>query len=91
MYVHLYPVLTAKHSASVSEWKKKKFDVDGAYNARYEIIKKRTDKAVVKELRTVYFQLGKSRSFIQIHASQRTHELYSFANLLMVSVLMWKH
>lgn len=27
----------------------KKFDVDGAYNARYEIIKKRIDKATVKE------------------------------------------
>jgi len=27
----------------------KKFDVDGAYNARMRIIKKRIDKAIVKE------------------------------------------
>ena len=27
----------------------KQFDVDGAYNARYEIVKKRIDKATVKE------------------------------------------
>ncbi len=27
----------------------KRFDVDGAYNARYEIVKKRIDKAYVKE------------------------------------------
>ncbi len=37
----------------------KKFDVDGAYNARYEIIKKRIDKAVVKESGERLTQPGK--------------------------------
>jgi len=37
----------------------KKFDVDGAYNARYEIIKKRIDKAVVKETGERLTQQGK--------------------------------
>ena len=37
----------------------KKFDVDGAYNARYEIIKKRIDKAVVKETGERLTQPGK--------------------------------
>ena len=37
----------------------KKFDVDGAYNARYEIIKKRIDKAVVKESGQRLTQPGK--------------------------------
>ena len=37
----------------------KKFDVDGAYNARYEIIKKRIDKANVKESGERLTQAGK--------------------------------
>jgi hypothetical protein len=37
----------------------KKFDVDGAYNIRYEIIKKRIDKAVVKETNERLTQPGK--------------------------------
>jgi hypothetical protein len=37
----------------------KKFDVDGAYNARYEIIKKRIDKAIVKETGLRLTQPGK--------------------------------
>jgi len=37
----------------------KKFDVDGAYNARYEIIKKRIDKAIVKETGQRLTQPGK--------------------------------
>jgi len=37
----------------------KKFDVDGAYNVRYEIIKKRIDKAYVKELNERLVQPGK--------------------------------
>src|SRR5215212_3915744 len=37
----------------------KKFDVDGAYNARYEIIKKRIDKAIVKESGLRLTQPGK--------------------------------
>jgi hypothetical protein len=37
----------------------KKFDVDGAYNARYEIIKKRIDKAIVKESGQRLTQPGK--------------------------------
>ena len=37
----------------------KKFDVDGAYNVRYEIIKKRIDKAYVKETNERLVQPGK--------------------------------
>ena len=37
----------------------KKFDVDGAYNVRYEIIKKRIDKAYVKEANERLVQPGK--------------------------------
>jgi hypothetical protein len=37
----------------------KKFDVDGAYNIRYEIIKKRIDKAIVKETNERLTQPGK--------------------------------
>jgi hypothetical protein len=37
----------------------KKFDVDGAYNVRYEIIKKRIDKAHVKEGNERLVQPGK--------------------------------
>ena len=37
----------------------KKFDVDGAYNARYEIIKKRIDKATVKDSSERLTQPGK--------------------------------
>jgi len=37
----------------------KRFDVDGAYNARYEIIKKRIDKAIVKETGERLTQPGK--------------------------------
>jgi len=37
----------------------KKFDVDGAYNARYEIIKKRIDKAFIKDTEERITQKGK--------------------------------
>lgn len=37
----------------------KKFDVDGAYNAHYEIIKKRIGKAIVKETGERLTQPGK--------------------------------
>ena len=37
----------------------KKFDVDGTYNARYEIIKKRIDKALVKGTEERITQKGK--------------------------------
>ena len=37
----------------------KKFDVDGTYNARYEIIKKRIDKALVKGTDERITQKGK--------------------------------
>jgi hypothetical protein len=37
----------------------KKFDVDGAYNIRYEIVKKRIDKAVIKNSRERLTQAGK--------------------------------
>jgi hypothetical protein len=37
----------------------KKFDVDGTYNLRYEIMKKRIDKAIVKATRERLTQPGK--------------------------------
>jgi hypothetical protein len=37
----------------------KKFDVDGTYNARYEVIKKRIDKALIKNSRERITQKGK--------------------------------
>lgn len=48
----------------------KKFDVDGTYNARYEIIKKRIDKAFVKGTEERVTQKGK----ITIVYSQRSDE-----------------
>ena len=48
----------------------KKFDVDGAYNARYEIIKKRIDKACVKGTDERITQKGK----LAIVYSQRSDE-----------------
>lgn len=53
----------------------KKFDVDGTYNARYEIIKKRIDKAFVKgteervtqkgKMTIVYSQSSDEREYLQ--------------------------
>ncbi|MDT0686668.1 GAF domain-containing protein [Autumnicola psychrophila] len=48
----------------------KKFDVDGTYNARYEIIKKRIDKAYIKDTEDRITQKGK----IAIIYSQRSDE-----------------
>ncbi|MDT0689784.1 GAF domain-containing protein [Salegentibacter sp. F188] len=48
----------------------KKFDVDGTYNARYEIIKKRIDKAYIKDTEERITQKGK----IAIIYSQRSDE-----------------
>jgi hypothetical protein len=55
----------------------KKFDVDGAYNVRYEIIKKRIDKACVKETNERLVQPGK----IAIIYSQEK-EAREYANYL---------
>jgi len=48
----------------------KKFDVDGTYNARYEIIKKRIDKAFIKDTEERITQKGK----IVIIYSQKSDE-----------------
>lgn len=48
----------------------KKFDVDGTYNARYEIIKKRIDKAYIKDTEERITQKGK----IAIIYSQKEDE-----------------
>ncbi|TDE10792.1 GAF domain-containing protein [Dyadobacter psychrotolerans] len=37
----------------------KRFDVDGSYNARYEIVKKRIDKAYIKDTQERITQIGK--------------------------------
>ena len=55
----------------------KKFDVDGAYNVRYEIIKKRIDKAYIKEANERLVQPGK----IAIIYSQEK-EAKEYANYL---------
>jgi hypothetical protein len=47
----------------------KRFDVDGAYNVRYEIIKKRIDKAVVRGTTERLTQPGKI-SLVYSHASE---------------------
>jgi hypothetical protein len=49
----------------------KRFDVDGTYNARYEVIKKRVDKANIKGTNERITQAGK----ITIVYSQRTDEI----------------
>ncbi len=50
------------HSAPLSiafRQDEKKFDVDGAYNIRYEITKKRIDKALIKDSKERITQVGK--------------------------------
>jgi len=50
------------HSAPLSirfRLEEKKFDVDGAYNIRYEIIKKRIDKSLIKDTKERLTQPGK--------------------------------
>ena len=51
----------------------KKFDVDGAYNIRYEIIKKRIDKAVIKDSDERITQPGK---IAIIYSQERDAEEY---------------
>jgi hypothetical protein len=52
----------------------KKFDVDGTYNARYEIIKKRIDKAFIKDTEERITQKGKL-SIIYSHNSDEEEYL----------------
>jgi hypothetical protein len=49
----------------------KQFDVDGTYNARYEVVKKRVDKAVIKGTEERVTQKGK----ITVIYSQKQDEL----------------
>ena len=58
----------------------KKFDVDGAYNARYEIIKKRIDKAIVKETGERLTQPGKIA--IIYSSEQEVKEYMDYINYL---------
>lgn len=51
----------------------KKFDVDGAYNIRYEIVKKRIDKAVIKDTHERLTQPGK---IAIIYSNQKELEEY---------------
>jgi hypothetical protein len=51
----------------------KQFDVDGAYNARYEIIKKRIDKATIKETGE---RLTQPRMIAVVYAQMREAEEY---------------
>ncbi|GAB5518292.1 MAG: hypothetical protein RhofKO_05430 [Rhodothermales bacterium] len=49
----------------------KQFDVDGAYNIRYEIVKKRIDKAIIKETGERLTQPGKI-AIVYAHAHEET-------------------
>ena len=50
----------------------KRFDVDGAYNVRYEIIKKRIDKAVVRGTTERLTQPGQDRASCTPTRARRT-------------------
>ena len=54
----------------------KKFDVDGAYNARYEIIKKRIDKACVKNTNERITQKGKLAIIYSQRSDEREYLMY---------------
>jgi len=54
----------------------KKFDIDGAYNARYEIIKKRIDKAFVKNTEERVTQKGKIAIVYTQDSEQREYLSY---------------
>src|SRR5262249_50433301 len=43
-------LILVEHTAMASRFRfdEKRFDIDGAYNMRYEIVKKRIDKALIK-------------------------------------------
>ena len=54
----------------------KKFDVDGTYNARYEIIKKRIDKAYIKNTEERITQKGKIAIIYSQKADEREYLKY---------------
>lgn len=54
----------------------KKFDVDGTYNARYEIIKKRIDKAFIKDSEERITQRGKIAIVYSNKADEREYLRY---------------
>ncbi|MEM9679951.1 MAG: GAF domain-containing protein, partial [Bacteroidota bacterium] len=65
-------ILVFNQSLSISfRMDEKQFDVDGTYNARYEIVKKRVDKAFIKGTKERVTQKGK----ISIVYSQKQDEI----------------
>ena len=58
----------------------KQFDVDGTYNVRYEILKKRIDKAIVKGVGQRLTQAGKM-AIVYLQEKDR-HEYLSYCNYL---------
>ncbi|RMF26436.1 MAG: GAF domain-containing protein, partial [Bacteroidetes bacterium] len=54
----------------------KRFDVDGAYNIRYEIIKKRIDKAYIEGTRERLTQPGKIAIVYAVEADRQEYEAY---------------
>ena len=54
----------------------KRFDVDGAYNARYEIIKKRIDKAIVEETNERLTVAGKIAIVYQFDKDKKEYLRY---------------
>ncbi len=54
----------------------KRFDVDGAYNIRYEIIKKRIDKAYIEGTRERLTQPGKIAIVYSVEADRQEYEAY---------------
>lgn len=79
--------LVLVHSSPISirfRMDEKRFDVDGSYNARYEILKKRIDKALIKNSKERVTQKGK----LAIIYSQKKEET---EYLFYVNFLQSKH
>jgi hypothetical protein len=54
----------------------KRFDVDGSYNARFEIVKKRIDKACIKDTNERITQSGKITIVYSNDAEEAEYEAY---------------
>lgn len=64
----------------------KRFDVDGSYNARFEIVKKRIDKAFIKDTQERITQSGKVT--IVYSASTEAQEYLQYINILQARGLL---
>jgi hypothetical protein len=55
----------------------KRFDVDGSYNARYEVIKKRIDKAKIKNTEERITQSGKITIVVSNRNEEKEYEKFA--------------